>query len=107
VTFTATVSLTSSSGTPTGTVTFKDGSTTLGSSPLSGGSASYSTSSLATGGHSISAVYSGVNVNSRFNGFNGFLAAQARRPLGQLERCVPILIDALLEVLSNTPLAWL
>jgi hypothetical protein len=58
VTFTATV--TSGSGTPTGTVTFKDGSTTIGTGSLNGsGVATFSTSSLSLGGHSITAVYGG------------------------------------------------
>jgi hypothetical protein len=57
VTFTATV--TGSGGTPTGTVTFKDGATTLGTVPLSGTSAAFTTSSLAAGSHSITATYSG------------------------------------------------
>ena len=55
VTFTATVSST----TATGTATFKDGSTTLGTGNVSNGVATYSTSSLAIGSHSITAVYSG------------------------------------------------
>ncbi len=46
-------------GVPTGTLTFKDGTTTLGIATLSGGSASISTSSLAVGSHSITGVYSG------------------------------------------------
>jgi hypothetical protein len=57
VKFTATV--TSSGGTPTGTVTFKDGSSTLGSGTLSSGKAKYTTSTLAVGSHSITAVYGG------------------------------------------------
>ena len=57
VTFTATVS--STSGTPSGTVTFKDGATTLGTGTLSGGAATYSTSSLSVSGHTITAVYGG------------------------------------------------
>ena len=57
VTFTATVA--ANSGTPTGTVTFKDGTTTLATEPLSGGVGYYTTSSLAVGGHSITAVYNG------------------------------------------------
>jgi hypothetical protein len=57
VTFTATV--TSTSGTPTGTVIFYDGSTTLGSATLVSGSTSISTSSLSTGSHSITAAYQG------------------------------------------------
>ncbi|MCK9915212.1 Ig-like domain repeat protein [Microbacteriaceae bacterium K1510] len=56
VTFTATVSGT----TPTGTVTFKDGATTLGTGTLNGaGQTTFATSSLTVGAHSITAVYSG------------------------------------------------
>jgi hypothetical protein len=48
------------SGVPTGTVTFKDGATTLGTGTLTAsGVATYSTSSLAVGIHSIIAVYGG------------------------------------------------
>jgi hypothetical protein len=57
VTFTA--SVTSASGTPTGTVTFQDGNATLGTVTLSGGTAMFTTSGLAGGGHSITAVYAG------------------------------------------------
>jgi len=58
VTFTATV--TGSGATPTGTVTFKDGSTTLGTATLDGsGQATFSTSALSTGSHSMTAVYGG------------------------------------------------
>ena len=59
VTFTATVAPTTGGGTPTGTVTFVDGSTTLGPGTLSGGVATYMTSSLAAGSHSIVAQYGG------------------------------------------------
>ena len=55
VAFTATVSPTSA----TGTVQFLDGGTALGTATLSGGTASFSTSGLATGSHSITAIYSG------------------------------------------------
>ena len=55
VTFTATVTGTGA----TGTVTFKDGETILGSSTLSNGTATYATSTLSAGTHSISAVYGG------------------------------------------------
>jgi hypothetical protein len=53
----ATVS--SSAGTPTGTVYFLDGNTTLGSAPLSSGVANYSATALGVGSHSITARYSG------------------------------------------------
>ena len=56
---TATVS--SSAGTPTGSVTFIDGTTPLGTSPLSGGIATLSVSTLTDGSHSLTASYSGDN----------------------------------------------
>jgi hypothetical protein len=46
-------------GTPTGSVTFQDGSTILGTIALAGGKATFSTSSLALGAHVIYAVYAG------------------------------------------------
>ncbi|MEO8990977.1 MAG: FG-GAP-like repeat-containing protein [Acidobacteriaceae bacterium] len=58
VTFTSQVS-SSASGTPTGTVTFFDGTTTLGTGTLSANTATFTTSSLAAGSHSITAVYAG------------------------------------------------
>ena len=63
VTFTATVTP-SIGGAPTGTVTFKDGLTTIGTGTLNGanpGVATYSTSSLSViaSPHSITAVYAG------------------------------------------------
>ena len=58
VTFTATV--TGSGGTPTGTVTFKEGAATLGTGALDGaGHATFATSSLAVGPHPVTAVYGG------------------------------------------------
>jgi hypothetical protein len=62
VTFTAAV--TSSGGTPTGSVTFLDGTTTLGTGTLASGSATFQTSSLAAGTHSVTASYAG---DSSFN----------------------------------------
>lgn len=60
VTFTATVSGSSGPSTPTGTVTFVDGTTTLGTGALnSSGQAIFSTSTLHAGSHTISASYSG------------------------------------------------
>jgi uncharacterized repeat protein (TIGR03803 family) len=58
VKFTATV--TSPTTKPTGTVTFKDGSTVLGTVTLVSGKASYSTSTLSARSHNITAVYSGT-----------------------------------------------
>ena len=66
VTFTATVT-TSGTSTPTGTVTFMDGTTTLGTGTLgcvcdgivNSASTTYSTAALTPGTHSITAVYGG------------------------------------------------
>ena len=60
VTFTATVkAVAPENGTPTGTVSFLDGSTTLGTGTLSGGTATFSISTLAAAAHSITVVYGG------------------------------------------------
>jgi Bacterial Ig-like domain (group 3)/FG-GAP-like repeat len=58
VTFSVTVS--SPAGTPTGAVSFFDGTTLLGSATLASGSATYSTSGLSAGTHNITAQYPGV-----------------------------------------------
>ena len=63
VTFTAT--MTAAGGAPTSTVSFYDGSTLLGTASLNSGVAAYTTSSLAAGTHSITAVYAGsANLNT-------------------------------------------
>jgi len=63
VTFTATVTSQSSHDTPTGSVSFFDGTTKLGSSTLDGsGTSSLTNSTLAVGIHSITAMYSGDKV---------------------------------------------
>jgi hypothetical protein len=61
VTFTATV--TSGGGTPTGTVTFKDGATAIGSKTLASGSAILAVSTLTAGTHNMTAVF---NANASF-----------------------------------------
>ncbi|MFF4283427.1 Ig-like domain repeat protein, partial [Streptomyces kronopolitis] len=55
-------------GTPTGTVSFFDGATLLGTAPLIAGSATLNTSALAVGSHSLTAVYSG---DANFNPSTG------------------------------------
>lgn len=61
LTLNITVEPKSGSGTPTGTASILDGQSQIGSTPLAGGSSSYSTSNLAAGSHSITIVYSGDN----------------------------------------------
>ncbi len=58
---------------PSGTVTFKDGTTTLGTGTLSSGSTTFSTSSLAAGSHSITAVYGG---DSNYSGSTSLAISQ-------------------------------
>jgi len=72
VTFTATV--TSSYGSPAGTVRFFDGSSAIGSGTISGGKAVFTTSTLSLGTHSIKAVYAGA----------GNFAASTSTPISQV-----------------------
>jgi len=59
VTYTATVSPGSGSGIPTGTVTFLDGATSIGTGTLVNGAATLTLSVLAVGSNPITATYSG------------------------------------------------
>jgi hypothetical protein len=60
VTLTAAVSVTSpGAGAPTGTVTFSDGATVLGTGNVSGGIASVTVSTLSVASHSLTAAYGG------------------------------------------------
>jgi uncharacterized delta-60 repeat protein len=72
VTFTATVAAVApTTGTPTGTVTFLDGASSIGSGTLSGGIATFTTSALASGNHTINVAYGG---DGNFNTSNGAIA---------------------------------
>jgi len=63
VTLTAAVApLAAGADTPTGTVTFKDGSVTLGTPTVGHGSGSFTASSLSAGSHSITAEYGGDSI---------------------------------------------
>src|SRR5205085_574990 len=53
---------------PTGTVTFLDAGNAIGSGILGGGAATFSTSALAAGSHTITASYAG---DGNFNGTTG------------------------------------
>jgi hypothetical protein len=55
-----TATVTSTAGTPTGSVNFMSGSTSLGSAALNNGTAMFTTSSNAVGSATISAVYNGA-----------------------------------------------
>jgi hypothetical protein len=58
-TFTAAVTAMNGTGTPTGTVTFSDGSSPLGMGTVSNGMASFNSTTLSLGSHSVVATYSG------------------------------------------------
>ena len=62
VTFTATVA--SNTGTPAGSVVFADTGTTIGSAPLIGGIATFTTSALTVGTHPVTARYTGNAANT-------------------------------------------
>ncbi|HTU43204.1 MAG TPA: Ig-like domain-containing protein [Candidatus Aquilonibacter sp.] len=74
VTFTATIS--SSGGTPTGKVQFKNGTAILGAAPVTGGVATLKTSSLTEGVHKITAQY--VGGSSGFFSSTGLVAQKVR-----------------------------
>jgi predicted alpha/beta superfamily hydrolase len=74
-TFTATVAPVSDMRVPTGSVTFKDGTLSLGSQPLSGGQAALMVSSLTVGTHVITATYGGDSV---FSGSSATLTEQVQ-----------------------------
>ncbi len=61
VTFTATVSPNSGGAVSSGTLTFKDGKTVLATVAVQAGAASFTTSGLGLGNHSITATYNGFS----------------------------------------------
>jgi hypothetical protein len=80
VTFTATITPSvAESFAATGTVTFKDGTTVLGTGTVSGNTATYTTSGLSTGTHSITAVYGG---DANFVGSTSGAVSQVVRAFG-------------------------
>jgi parallel beta-helix repeat protein len=80
VTFTARVAAAGSTGSPQGTVSFLDGAAVLGTSSVSSaGSASFSTSSLALGSHTVTAVYGG---SGNFNTSTSNTLMQVVSPVG-------------------------
>ena len=69
VTFTATVASASAGGTPSGMVTFQEGSNVLAQVPLNaGGTASFDTSDLGAGEHTITAVYASDTIFAASSG---------------------------------------
>ena len=81
VTLSATV--TSSFSTPSGTVAFMDGSTKLGSSPVSSGSASFTTSALGAGAHTLSAVFTPAGNSQSGSNYNPSTSATLQQTVNQ------------------------
>lgn len=73
VTFTATVT---GGGTPTGTVTFLDAGSAIGTGALTGGVATFTTTTLSVGSHSITASFPGGG------GFTGSVSAALTQVVG-------------------------
>ena len=91
VTFTATVTGTNASFSPTGTVTFMDGATTLGTGTLSGSptaTTTLTTSALLAAAHSITAVYGG---DTNFAGSTSSVLTQTVKPgaMAKLQLLMP------------------
>jgi VCBS repeat-containing protein len=96
VQFTATVVWPVGSGTPTGTVTFRDGATTFATVPLqANGTASASTTFSAAGQHPITAQYSG---DANFGGSTSPALAQ------QVRDRAPVAANDAYAVNEDTPL---
>jgi len=116
VTFTATVGTSGGGGvTPDGTVTFTDGSTFLSTAPLSaGGVATFATTTLADGLHSITATYNGDSAKHISGSVSNVLKqdVQARGPparstfLTAESRSALQLSPALQASAHSRPLRW-
>jgi hypothetical protein len=75
---TLTATVTSTSGTPDGTVTFADGGVTIGSGTLSGtASLTVAAPGLAAGSHSLTATYSGTSMYAASTGTTGLTVTRA------------------------------
>lgn len=78
VTFTAQVAVVApGSGSPSGTVTFSDAGTFLGTAPVADGQATFSTGALSVGTHTITASYSG---DGNFLGSSATVAPRVLAP---------------------------
>jgi hypothetical protein len=114
VTLTATVSAVApGAGLPTGSVTFLDGTTTLGSALLNGaGQASITTSTLAVGSHSITANYggdgnfSGSSTAASLNLTVSYTFIGFASPLGPAGDPAPATVYGPFNVTSNVTIKW-
>ena len=91
VTLAAAVTGPTGAGTPTGTVTFNDGSTALGTGNLVNGTATLTTSTLAAGSHTINAVYNGDNTFKGSNTSQTITVSQA--PPGLVQSLTQLVVS--------------
>ena len=94
-TFTATISVPSGSTAPSsGSVEFKDGTSLIGTAPVTAGIATFTTSALAAGSHNIIALYSGAT------GYEGSVSGveptstQSILPITGLDQPIGVAVDA-------------
>jgi hypothetical protein len=102
VTFTATVEAEApGSGTPTGTVTFRNGTTTLGTATLEGGRASFTIKTLPIGSDAITVVYGG---DANFSTSTSAVLKQTVRQAARSSPAVamgPSVVDQVLAVVQE------
>ncbi|OWK44238.1 Flagellar hook protein FlgE [Fimbriiglobus ruber] len=100
ITFTATVaSSPPGGGTPTGSVTFEDGTTVLGTATLTGGVATYATSALSAAPHGITAVYAG---NGTFTTSTSAVLTEAVNPVSTVQLVGSTLVVQAPSTTNNT-----
>ena len=79
----------------TGTVTFLDGTTILGTGTITGGAATFTTSALAIGTHSITASYSGDSA------YNAAVSAVLTQVVGKIPTVTTITVSAPAQLLHT------
>jgi hypothetical protein len=94
-TFTARISVRSGSIVPSsGTVEFKDGTTLIGTAPVTAGVATFTTSALAAGSHNITALYGGApGYAASVSGVEP-TSTQSILPITGLDQPVGVAVDA-------------
>lgn len=91
---------------PTGSISFRDGSSTLATVPLSGLSASLTLSTLAAGSHSLSALYSGDSSNNSLSSASVSVAVASIRPaVGSVAPATGSALGSTRVTISGTRLA--
>ncbi|MBV9099438.1 MAG: Ig-like domain repeat protein [Candidatus Dormibacteraeota bacterium] len=88
-------------GLPTGSVTFYDGSTALGTSTLTNAVATLTTASLSMGSHTISATYSGSSAYSSSSGAAALSVSRASSVTAVTTAANPAPVNAPLDITAT------